>query len=76
VAKKRNQRRGWRGFGWDMFQLFDFARFHFPQMIAFAATPAPQSAPDCNCEFSLTVHSSKKLEKPATREAGQMFRQA
>jgi hypothetical protein len=67
VAKKRNQRRGWRGFGWDMFQLFDFACFLFRQ--TFTATLAPQSAPDCNCEFSLTLRKSKKLEKRAMRAA-------
>jgi hypothetical protein len=35
VAKKRNHRRGWRGFGRDTLQLFDFARFLYQQMIAF-----------------------------------------
>jgi hypothetical protein len=41
MAKKRNARRGWRGFGWDMFQLLDFARFFFHQMIAFPKEHIP-----------------------------------
>ncbi|HEV7911723.1 MAG TPA: hypothetical protein VGP28_11730 [Methylocella sp.] len=57
-----------------MFQLFDFACFLFHQ--TFTATIAPQSAPDCNCEFSLTPRKSKKLEKRAMLGAGQWSRHA
>jgi hypothetical protein len=35
VAKKRKDRRGRRGFLWNMPQFFDFARFLFHHMIAF-----------------------------------------
>jgi hypothetical protein len=80
VAEKRKNRLGWRGFCWDMLQLFDFAQFLFHQMIAFPGPAlyrdsgvnrsdlARPSIPDRRFEISLILRKSKKLEKRAARD--------